>query len=193
MNFDQNAFVGKLIEKRSKLLSDFLREHGMTDPKSVEFRPLVGCVEGACFKNVETQVRCAGGKIEFGWVFWHFVDIAINTEAHAVWITPQGRRMDITPRSLRPERRVLFLPDSRVGIKRTYTCGYQTVLSADETIRKIGAYQAELNRIIDESFLGIGHKMLIPRNTCREIASRLGITPDLEEEIYEDRKMRFSF
>ena len=185
--------MGKLVEKRSELLSGFLRQHGLAEPKSVEFRPLIGCAEGACFKNIESQVQRAGGKIEFGWVFWHFVDLAINTEAHAVWITPQDRRMDITPRSLPPERRVMFLPDSRVGIKRGYTCGYQTILSTDESIRKMGAYRVELDRIFDECFVGMDREMLIPRHTCKEIANRLGLTPEMEQEAFEDKRLRHTF
>ena len=59
------------------------------------------------------------------------LDISIFTIAHAIWITPQGRRMDITPWPIPPDKRVLFLPDSRVAIKRGYTAGYRTVISKD--------------------------------------------------------------
>jgi len=33
---------GRLVEKRNKLLGDFLREHHLDDPKSIQYSPLVG-------------------------------------------------------------------------------------------------------------------------------------------------------
>src|ERR1039458_2709433 len=57
------------LETRSKLLSDFLREHGLGEPKSVEYSPLVGCVQAYCFTNVEAQIARSGGTLESGWAF----------------------------------------------------------------------------------------------------------------------------
>jgi hypothetical protein len=99
---------GGVIEKRSKLLAEFLREHSLADPKSVEYSPLLGCVIAGCFTNVEAQVRRADGRMESGWTFLELLDACIYTVAHAIWITPQGRRKDITPQQFPPERRVLF-------------------------------------------------------------------------------------
>lgn len=165
----------RLLEKRSKLLSDFLNEHGLAEPKSVEFSPLADCVPGRCFVNVENQVRRAGGSLETGWVFWELEGVSIHTEAHGIWVTPQGRRKDITPRALPPERRIPFLPDPRVAMKRGYTAGYRTILSSDPRVRSLETYVAELARIFDDCFPGMNREMDIPMARVREAAERCGL------------------
>jgi hypothetical protein len=105
----------RTLEKRSKLLPDFLREHGLGEPKSVEYSPLVECVQAYCFTNVEAQIARAGGRLESGWAFREIRGISIYTIAHAIWITPQGRRMDITPWAYPPNVTKILWPDHGHG------------------------------------------------------------------------------
>jgi len=182
---------GRVIEKRSKLLSDFLREHGLADPKSVEYRPLSGSDMANCFRNVEAQVQRARGRMETGWVFVELVDVSIHTVAHAIWITPQGRRMDITPWSYKPDRRVMFLPDERVAIKRGYTAGCRTVFTSDARIRAMELFDGELDKIFDEFFVGMGQYYDIPNSRFFEAAERLGLPWEVARERVTQRLRNF--
>jgi hypothetical protein len=166
---------GRTLEKRSKLLSEFLNEHSLGEPKSVEYRPLAGFESCNCFRNVETQIKRAGGAIETGWAFRELIGISIHTIAHAIWITPQGRRVDITPWQYAPERRVLFLPDSRVAIKRGYTAGFRSIYTKDERLRAIEVFEDALEKIYDEFFVKMGDYMDVPESKFIEAANRAGI------------------
>lgn len=175
----------RTLERRSKLLSVFLREHGLGEPKSVEYDPLPGCVRNYCFSNVERQIeRSHGGTLESGWTFCETSDISIHTVAHAIWITPQGRRKDITPWTSRPERRVLFLPDARVASKRGYAAGYCSVLSKDPQVRAAVLFEFELDRIWDHFYPSLGAEFVIPYSKVSEAAERVGIPPEVAREVF---------
>jgi hypothetical protein len=181
----------RTLEKRSKLLSDFLKEHDLAEPKSVEYSPLVGCIEARCFLNVDEQIVLAGGKMETGWAFRETLDISMYTIAHAIWITPQRRRMDITPWPIPPDKRVLFLPDSRVAIKRGYTAGYRTVYSADPRIRSMELYELELDRIHDEFFIKMGKEFRIPPARFWEAAEKVGFPLEMAQLEVAHRQRTF--
>lgn len=181
----------RTLEKRSKLLSAFLSEHGLAEPKSVEYSPLVGCIEARCFVNVDEQISRAGGKMETGWAFRETLDVSMNTIAHAIWITPQGRRMDITPWPIPPERRVLFLPDSRVAIKRGYTAGHRTVYSTDSRIRSMELYELELDHIYEEFFTKMGEEMVIPQSRFWEAAEKVGFPLEMAQLAVMHRHRNF--
>jgi hypothetical protein len=178
------------LETRSKLLSDFLREHGLGEPKSVEYSPLVGCVQAYCFTNVEAQIARAGGRLESGWAFREICGISIYTIAHAIWITPQGRRIDITPWAHPPKRRVLFLPDASVASKRGYAAGHRTVYSTDPRVRAAELYELELDRIYDEFYPGLGGEFVIPAARFCQAAERVGLPLDVAREVVEWRQAK---
>jgi len=180
----------RTLEKRSRLLSHFLQEHALGDPKSVEYSPLVGCVQGYCFTNVEAQIARAGGRFEAGWAFREILDVSMHTIAHAVWITPQGRRVDITPWDIPPERRILFLPDKRVALKRGYTAGHRTVYSNDPRVRAAEMYELELDRIHDEFYPGLGGEFEIPMSRFWEAAQRVGLPLDVARDVVDYRHSR---
>jgi hypothetical protein len=183
---------GRILEKRSKLLAEFLREHGLSDPKSVEYSPLPYCERCNCFRNVEAQIkRAGGGRLEAGWAFMELLDVSIHTIAHGIWITPQGRRMDITPWDFGPERRTLFLPDERVAAKRGYTAGYRTVYSKDERIRAMELFDGELDKIFDEAFVAFGQYYDIHNAKFYEAAERFGLPWEVAKQRVDQRMRNF--
>jgi hypothetical protein len=72
-----------------------------------------------CHFNVWAQMDRLGGSAQPGWLLWqdtahHFCE----AEFHAVWVAPDGRLVDLTPRRDR-EKRVMFLPDPTRAITLT--------------------------------------------------------------------------
>lgn len=178
---------GRLLEKRSKILDDFLHEHGLAEPKSVEYNPLRGSLLGWCFRNVTTHVSIAGGKMETGWVFFELVGVSMKTIAHAIWVTPQGRRMDITPWEFQLERRILFLPDDRVAAKRAYSAGYQTIYATDTRVVSMLKFEHEIDRIFESVCTGVDGVAHIPDARFVEAAEKTGVPQDVAREVVRYR------
>ena len=65
-----------------------------------------------CFSSVKEKVRRDGGSMQLGWQIWQIPDIMIEAEFHAVWKSPDGELIDITPKKCRIDR-ILFVPDSK--------------------------------------------------------------------------------
>ena len=66
-----------------------------------------------CTRNVHKKIMRAGGQIRFGWVIWEIPNIMIEAIYHAIWISPQGEPIDITPKKQENAERILFLEDSK--------------------------------------------------------------------------------
>jgi hypothetical protein len=66
-------------------------------PEMVESQPAIGAALKNCFYNVPRQVEKSGGGVVYGWAIGlsHFL---VEAEKHAVWQTPEGKLIDITPR-----------------------------------------------------------------------------------------------
>lgn len=78
-----------------------------------------------CFPNVKRQVALHGGSAVNGWSIWLWPNVMIEAECHCVWMSPENKMIDITPKS---DLRILFLPDSTVNYtgkiipNRRYPC-----------------------------------------------------------------------
>ena len=66
-----------------------------------------------CFPNVQRMVWEHGGQQVNGWAVWQWANISVTLEAHAVWESPEGMLVDITPHDC-GEREILFLRDDKV-------------------------------------------------------------------------------
>lgn len=174
---------GRTMETRSLELVQFLREHNLPEPVSVEYRPHSGCETGNCFRNVEAQVQQAKGRMQTGWAFVEYIGVSIHTVAHAIWVTRFGKQVDITPWEFPPKHRVLFLPDNRVAAKRGYTAGCRTVFTKDERLRAMELFDDELGKIFDEYFDGMGKPSKeIPSSRFAEAAKRVGLPMEIAKQ-----------
>ena len=63
-----------------------------------------------CFPNVGQMVREHGGQQINGRAIWQWSNILVEAEAHAVWKSPEGKLVDITPHD-NGEEQILFLCD----------------------------------------------------------------------------------
>lgn len=63
-----------------------------------------------CFDNSVVQAGLHGGEAVYGWAVWHWPGRWFEAEHHAVWRSPAGEYIDVTPQVGEPPR-ILFLPD----------------------------------------------------------------------------------
>ena len=81
-------------------------------PSFVPVTPQRGCLPNECYENVRMHVEKNGGRIQHGWQIWEIPGIFIEGEFHAVWMNPDGKMIDITPKD-DGEQQIVFLPDSK--------------------------------------------------------------------------------
>lgn len=86
---------------------------GEEDARYVAVRPDPGAQPNECFFNVPQKIAKEGGAIQFGWCLWELPGLFIEAEVHAVWVSPQGEWLDVTPK-VNHETKILFLPDNTV-------------------------------------------------------------------------------
>jgi hypothetical protein len=79
-------------------------------PEFLPIRMDTGANVDDCFLNVADKVSKDGGQLVHGWTIWEWAGVMIEAEFHAVWESPSGERVDITPKA-DGEDRILFLPD----------------------------------------------------------------------------------
>lgn len=97
-----HKFVLELVEKLGS----------GTTPVWVPVRPGKGALPSECFFNVPKHIEKNGGGIRYGWTIWQCANLFIEGELHAVWVSPGGELIDVTPKD-DGETRILFVPDDR--------------------------------------------------------------------------------
>lgn len=80
------------------------------DAKYLAVRPQDGAKVNECFPNVEAKISHAGGRMLCGWQIWEWPYVLVEAEFHAVWVSPEGELVEITPKQ-HGEETILFVPD----------------------------------------------------------------------------------
>lgn len=96
------------------------------EPVYVAVDPQADAKENDCFVNVERKVKDAGGTCQYGWVIWEWEGVMLEAEFHAIWVSQDGKRLDVTPKADH-ETRILFLP-SDMHWQRTPICNIRKAL-----------------------------------------------------------------
>lgn len=79
-------------------------------PFVVPIRPERDSIPHECFENVKAKVSRNGGSLQHGWAIWEWVDVLLEAEFHAVWVSPDGDMVCVSPHNT-PDTTLLFLPD----------------------------------------------------------------------------------
>jgi len=79
-------------------------------PLYVPVRPAPAAKPVYCFDNSVACAEAQGGAAVYGWAIWRWPGRWFEAEHHAVWRSPDGTLLDVTPQAGDPPR-VLFLPD----------------------------------------------------------------------------------
>lgn len=80
------------------------------EPVYLPVRPEADAIVHECFPNVQAKIARDGGQMLCGWQLWEWPDVLVEAEFHAVWVSPCGELIDITPKP-EGETRILFVPD----------------------------------------------------------------------------------
>ena len=79
------------------------------EPVVIDVSPEPGARANSCYQNVRRIARLRGGRMEEGWLVWDGGrGRYLKCVHHAVWKSPDGRLIDMTPTD---DARNLFLPD----------------------------------------------------------------------------------
>jgi len=81
-------------------------------PIYVDITPDKDAVHGNCFLNVLKKVESTKGEMVLGWQFAEY-SFMIEAEFHAVWKTPEGDLVDITPGVDPSAKKILFVTDKQ--------------------------------------------------------------------------------
>jgi hypothetical protein len=97
-------------------------------------RPEPDAIVNECFPNVEAKISRSGGRMLCGWQLWEWPHVMVEAEFHAVWVSPEGDMVEITPK-LDGETRILFVPDERRRYTKMAVDNVRIPLRDDQLIR----------------------------------------------------------
>ncbi len=99
------------ISKRVAKLIDKLASRDK--PVYLPVTPEPTAQDNECFPNVLAKIRSSGGSMLCGRQIWEWPNVLVEAEFHAVWRSPSGELVEITPKR-HGEAKILFVPDSRL-------------------------------------------------------------------------------
>jgi hypothetical protein len=101
--------VPEEISETVRLLISKLGISGV--PQYLRCKPELGALINECFPIVDAKVKAEGGQRVLGWQIWQ-TSLLVEAEFHAVWVSPTGELLDITPKPL-PFSEILFISDPK--------------------------------------------------------------------------------
>ncbi len=126
-----------------------------------------------CFANLERRIKRDGGRIQFGWAIWYLPGILMEAEFHAVWISPEGDLIDISPRPIQ-FKEIMFLPDSSIVYSGRQIDNIRIPLSKNPKVKEYIRLHEELFKIMNEGELADKHGPIsIPRYKIEPSRKRL--------------------
>jgi len=111
LDYEMSDMITVVPSVSSSLVTEFCKfvSPGQT-PQYVNVVPESYCIENCCFQNVVQKVKKDCGGIVYGWQIWMMPELLIEAEFHAVWKSPLGELIDITPKTPATDK-ILFISD----------------------------------------------------------------------------------
>jgi hypothetical protein len=106
-----SMLVPDRIDRYVKLLLSKLP--GTKEPVFLQVRPIPSAKPNECVPAVNNQIKATGGSIVYGWQIWQ-TDNLTEAEFHAVWNSPKGEMLDVTPKIIQSINRILFAEDPSI-------------------------------------------------------------------------------
>lgn len=120
--------------------------HPTVEPYFVQCYPFPGTALNECFPNVNSVISTVGGEAITGWAIWQWANIMVEAEAHAIWKSPDGQLVDITPHN-NNENQILFLPDDTVTYKGTPIPSHRLALTDSPLVAELIALSNQKDQI----------------------------------------------
>lgn len=103
-----------------------------------------------CFYNVDAYIAEHGGQRVLGRSIWQKANVLIEAEAHAVWKSPSGDIIDITPHS-NNETEILFLIDPKMAYDGKCIPNIRRSLTNSPLVLEYIALFNERDRLMEET------------------------------------------
>ncbi len=128
---------------------------------------------GECFASLERKIKRNGGRIQFGWAIWYLPGILMEAEFHAVWISPEGDLIDISPRPIQ-FKEIMFLPDPSNVYQGKQIDNIRIPLNKDPKVKEFISLCEEHFKIMNEGELALKHGPIsISRDRLEPLLQRL--------------------
>ena len=102
-------------------------------PVYVDVRPAPGATPTDCFINADAYAREHGGSVLYGWQIWEWPDTLLEAEFHAVWRSPGGELVDVTPKVMGCSQ-ILFLANPSATYEGRQVENVYHALSGDRDV-----------------------------------------------------------
>jgi hypothetical protein len=100
--------INHLPEKENEYIKRIVAILGIVDDLVyVDVIPDSDSTFGECCPNVLRKVEQKSGEVVYGWKFYEF-SYMIEAEFHAIWKSPNGKFIDITPSAVPSTTKILF-------------------------------------------------------------------------------------
>jgi len=132
--------------KLHEVILGFCREIDPTQrPVFLDVTPTLESYPVDCLDNVRREVAKHGGSIQHGWIIWEAPGSLLEAVFHAVWRSPEGKLVDVTPQ-FDGETRILFLPDSQRTFEDGIVENIQKPLADTPEVREVLRIRKEIDK-----------------------------------------------
>lgn len=131
--------------------------------KFIDVKPHPHSKMNECFHNVDYVVKESGGKRILGRIIWQWANILVEGEAHAIWESPDGKLIDVTPNNYN-ENRILFLEDPGMVYRNMVIGSIRIPLTDSPDVKELIHICEEMDAIMRDTR---GKEVSIPVNLVR--------------------------
>lgn len=146
------------IEELGKSISEY-------EPVYITVIAEPGSLINECFHNVDAYIEKHGGQRILGWSIWQRANVLIEAEAHAVWNSPTGDMVDVTPHS-NNETSILFLVDNHMTYEGNCIPNVRKALTSSPLVAEFIKLYNERNQIAAQTE---GNTYSLPSDMIRRL------------------------
>jgi hypothetical protein len=147
-------------------------------PVYVPIKPVVGAIPRDCYGNVAKKIVASGGSILHGWAIWIEPSYFIEAEHHAIWISPDGQKVDVSPQQ--KTDKTLFLPDPENTYKGVHIPARLKALTDDPRMMEWIKRSEEIDRLRLENTTPDGKSLRQTSEMTRLLREKLQIHQEME-------------
>ena len=149
----------------SEIIEFGKKVYNASELEYIVVQPDVNATYNNCFPNVDGVVETKGGVCILGWSIWKWRNILIEAEAHAIWLSPEGKKIDVTPH-IGEENKILFLQDNSLKYDGNIIPSIRQPLSESKLVSDYIKLAERREKIMIESE---GNTYSLPLNLIKEM------------------------